>query len=289
MVNTKASNCKGQNMESPSTTETNNPSFKVALALALSNYTLAGRGRLRREIGKYVLNHLSSPIEVDLWGARVKLYPHSNQCDFKILMKPNHYCKKEMSFLDEALDSEGAVYFDIGANSGFFSLNAAVNARKKRRVFSFEPNPEMVRRIKEKFENQKNQAVLASTEWTLCPYALGDEDGTSYLTIPNGNYGEAHLSELKEGIEVQLKSLQSVVEEHSIEKIDALKIDVEGYEDRIMKQLFEIMDKGLWPKAIIIEYVNKSSWEWDPVQEALSNGYIEAFKTRNNIALIYQD
>lgn len=262
--------------------------LSVKLALMLSRHTLAGRGNGRRLLGQYVKGRIGPRVAEKIWGAEVCLYPHSNQCDYKLLMKPSHYSRKEFLFLNEQLSKEGAVFFDIGANSGFFSLYAAAKATSKRKIFSFEPNPEMIRRLREKFDAPENSECLKYAEWHLCPFALGDADGTARLTIPEGNYGEAHLSEGESGIEVKVRTLMSVIESHRLKGIDLLKIDVEGFEDKIMRLFFETTDERLWPKAIIIEHVSRGDWQWDPIKFALENGYKEEFKTRNNMALVYQ-
>lgn len=258
------------------------------LALFLSKNTVAGRGKFRKILGTYVKSKIGTRVKTKLWGTQVNLYPHTNQCDYKLMMKPSQYSRKEFSFLDDYLSEGGAVFFDIGANSGFFSLYAAAMAKENRQIFSFEPNPEMIRRLKEKFEATENKSALSNADWTLCPYALGDQDGRAFLAIPDTNYGEAHVSDTNEGIEITIKSLKSVIKEHSLQKINVLKIDVEGYEDRIMQTLFSNVSKQYWPKAIIIEHVNSDEWQWNPITFALENGYKNVFKTRNNMALVYQ-
>ena len=263
-----------------------NPSPITSALLFFSKNTPLGRGRLRRRLGRSVLRRHAAPFDVQLWGTSVRLYPEANKCDFKVLMKPAEYCRKELEFLNQHLARPGAVFFDIGANSGFFSLHTAVNAKTYRQIFSFEPNPEMIRRLGEKISHGANAALFNNAQWHLCPYALGDNDGTANLVIPERNYGEASISDGDDGISINLRSINSVMAEHNLKRIDALKIDVEGYEDKIMRSLFETVDQARWPKAIVIESVHDNQWQWNPIAHAKQRGYREVFKTRNNTALI---
>ena len=68
-------------------------------------------------------------------------------------------------------------------------------------------------------------------------------------------------------------------------KIDALKIDVEGFEDRVLTPFFEQAPQALWPRAIVIEHLSRNEWQDDCIADMLAKGYAQAGRTRSNTFL----
>ena len=48
-------------------------------------------------------------------------------------------------------------------------------------------------------------------------------------------------------------SLSALADELTLQRVDVLKIDVEGYEEKVLRPFFEQAVKSLWPRGIIIE------------------------------------
>jgi hypothetical protein len=70
----------------------------------------------------------------------------------------------------------------------------------------------------------------------------------------------------------------------NINKIDALKIDIEGFEDRALFPFFDEAPESLWPTCIVIE-PNSTSWEKDILSRLETLGYARTGKTRGNVIL----
>ena len=66
--------------------------------------------------------------------------------------------------------------------------------------------------------------------------------------------------------------------------IDALKIDVEGAEDRVLMPFFRDAPPSLWPRLIVIE---DSSAEWSTDLFALldAKGYAVSSRSKQNVML----
>jgi FkbM family methyltransferase len=70
----------------------------------------------------------------------------------------------------------------------------------------------------------------------------GDEVSRSLL--PNGK-----------GHRVPVRRLAGLLQEHAINTISLMKIDVEGYEDHVLPPYLAEVAPDRWPQSIIIEHV----------------------------------
>jgi FkbM family methyltransferase len=123
----------------------------------------------------------------------------------------------------------GSVLFDVGANFGYYAVTLADALRDDCRVFAFEPMPSTYRRLRHHIELNALQDVIRAF-----PVALADEAGFARMTVDNCNSGAATLSD-SGGIErVEVSTLDNFCAEHAIDRLDFLKVDVEGCEERLL-------------------------------------------------------
>jgi len=78
---------------------------------------------------------------------------------------------------------------------------------------------------------------------------------------------------------------ERILAEADISKVDALKIDVEGFEDRVLSGFFRDAPPALWPRAVVIEHLSKQEWLSDCIADMVGRGYREAGRTRSNTFL----
>ena len=71
--------------------------------------------------------------------------------------------------------SEGAVFFDVGAHIGYFSLKASAKVGSTGRILAFEPNPEILKLLRENIAANKAGNVLVE------PIACTDREQTLTL------------------------------------------------------------------------------------------------------------
>ena len=130
------------------------------------------------------------------------------------------------SFPDFAPE-RGKIVFDCGANIGLFSLRAALGRDNK--VLAFEPNPSVFSRLlKNVKDNNLHNIKPIQT-------AIGSSCGTASFTwtetTPTGRIETGSSVDHKyKTVDVDIVTLDHVVEKHSIQFIDILKLDVEGHE-----------------------------------------------------------
>jgi Methyltransferase FkbM domain len=103
------------------------------------------------------------------------------------------------------------------------------------------------------------------------------------------NLGASHIVTGKaasNAIRVPSLRLQRILGDAGVDHVDALKIDVEGYEDRVLTGFFKHAPPSLWPRAVVIEHLSRSEWLDDCLADMRARGYVETGKTRSNTLLV---
>ena len=72
--------------------------------------------------------------------------------------------------------------------------------------------------------------------------------------------------------------------EAGFNRVDALKIDIEGAEDTVLVPFFATAPSRLWPSLILLE-TSSDRWKSDCVALCIEHGYKETHRTRLNVIL----
>jgi FkbM family methyltransferase len=128
----------------------------------------------------------------------------------------------------------GDVFYDIGANVGFFTLLGARLVGPSGRVIAFEPVPWCARAVARNIEiNGFDHAQIRAE-------AVGDADGDARLLVV-GEASWSHLestgrhADVRDEIDVDVVSLDSLVAGRAIAPPDVLKVDTEGAELQVIE------------------------------------------------------
>ena len=79
-------------------------------------------------------------------------------------------------------------------------------------------------------------------------------DGTLDLFIDRGNRGQSSIAMVKgEKVTVPCRTLEGVLVDAGFDRVDAMKIDIEGAEDTVLVPLFATAPSTLWPSLILLE------------------------------------
>lgn len=131
--------------------------------------------------------------------------------------------------LPDLLKSKSTVYsFGIGEDVSF---DLEVIKRHGCTVFGFDPTPKSI-----KWVNDRN----LQEQFVFKPYGIGKETGIVTFYLPeNDEYVSGSLNENKnistsKSISVPVKSFHDIISELGHEKIDVLKMDIEGAEYEIL-------------------------------------------------------
>jgi FkbM family methyltransferase len=138
------------------------------------------------------------------------------------------------------------VVFDVGANCGAASVHFARHYPDAV-VHAFEPGREARSYL------ERNVAGLGNV--IVHPIGLYSENGQARLYKGDGDLGMASVMRrtvnLDESESVQLRAAGAWASEHGIERIDILKVDVEGCEIEVLTSLTALLPTV---KALFIEY-----------------------------------
>ncbi|MCP5523927.1 MAG: FkbM family methyltransferase [Verrucomicrobiales bacterium] len=220
------------------------------------------------------------PVDVTRDGLRLRLHPWDNTVEIKLLFASRARDREELAFLAEHCRGAGT-FLDVGANVGFYSL--AMISRGAGRALAVEPLPtafgRMTFNIQANGFEERIQAVQA---------ALGAERTTVRITEMTGDLGGSSIVKGNlpgRSIEVPLLPLGELLQERSFSRVDAMKIDVEGMEDRVLAPFFAKAPRTLWPQAVVIEHTHGEDWREDILEIMQRAGYRSVRKNRSNALL----
>jgi FkbM family methyltransferase len=128
----------------------------------------------------------------------------------------------------------GDVFYDVGANVGFFSLLASQRIGEQGRVYAFEPVPENAAAI------EANRDRNGATNVVALQYAVGQASGMATLYLdehPGGATLSAadHHGDGGDQLLVEVVSVDDMVASGACEPPTVVKIDVEGMERAVLR------------------------------------------------------
>ena len=239
------------------------------------------RGKLKKlfhNIWRKYLNE--NPVDLIYNGLKLRVRPFGNTIESNILFSSKTREKSELKIIKKFVNSN-TLFLDIGANFGYYSLFVASFGARK--CIGFEPNPVLIERMKENINLNK-----LSEKIVVAPFALGKNSKMVNLHISKFGLGSSSIvknNSSLETIRVKQKSLKKALEELNEIKADIVKIDIEGFEDKVLFPYLSVLEKDYLPSLIIIED-NSADWDLNILNWLEKNHYKRAGKTRGNIFLV---
>lgn len=247
----------------------------------------------RNALGRHLAHALRSmviacaslPLDLEVGLIRMRCHFRDNHSEKKFVFTPWRYDTEELELLLQKLSPDGT-FVDIGANVGIYTLTAALHLDRGGRIVAVEPNPEMFRRL------QFNVAATraGNARWPtihLLPLGISDVTGHFDLHLEGDNLGGSSIIDQGQGghsIRIECRPLATVLQDCGIERIDVLKIDIEGAEDRALLPYLEQAPSSALPRSIIIER-SEHRWQCDLTGAMTARGYRCALRTRLNSIL----
>jgi FkbM family methyltransferase len=190
-------------------------------------------------------------VEIRKWSLRILLPPRWKGVEKLIFVFRENY-EAELAFLERAL-SPGNTFVDVGANLGIYALVASRIVGPSGRVIAFEPSQQSFFLLKE------NVALNSFTNVQIYRVAVSDRTGKAFL-YHGADPGENSLGKDprlgSEGEEVETQSLDNALGQASVERVDLIKMDVEGAEELVVRGANKIVASH---KPAIIFEVNQEA------------------------------
>lgn len=170
------------------------------------------------------------------------------------------------------------VFIDIGANIGQHSLMLATVCKE---IHAFEPYDV----VREKFNHQIERNQIKNIE--VHAIGLGDQNEEVTFYEPTGtNQGMGsflsdHSDTNKQYKKLPIRRADEYFETHAINKVDLIKIDVEGLEDKVLKGMPRILSQ--YRPIVCMEYSLSTAKQVDSLPALLAlfpEGYlVKTFET----------
>jgi FkbM family methyltransferase len=239
------------------------------------------RGAFRPMVSRLLNLLRAGPLDVDYQGASFRFYHQASATERGALINPD-YNIEELDFLRAHVPA-GGTFVDVGANVGTYAMVLARHVGPGGKVIAVEPHPVTFARL------SFNNGASGYTQTKLVAAAAGPADGELLIETDGDNLGASHIvtgAATAQAIKVPSLRLQRILDEAGATKVDALKIDIEGFEDRVLTGFFMEAPSSLWPKAVVIEHLSQGEWQQDCIADMIARGYRAAGKTRSNTFLL---
>lgn len=146
---------------------------------------------------------------------------------------------------------EGDCIADIGANIGYITCSMLHHVAGVKMI-SVEPIPYIFDLL------EKNVARFSTRDARCIRAAISDRDGSGHMAVRNDNIGASRVVQAPSApsenvIEIPLITGSSLVEQAGTDRIDLVKIDVEGHEANVIGTLAKVFEKHR-PRAVLFEH-----------------------------------
>lgn len=194
----------------------------------------------------------------------------------QMILRDGLYDRIGLYFIEKILAKlQDPIVFDIGANIGNHAL---VMSQHSQRVYLFEPQTSIVNLLRQTMH------LNHITNWQIFEFGLSDEEQTLplYKNREGNNGASTFTPSLKsEHFAIENSPVYNgddIIDQHHINRIDFIKLDVEGFEAKVIAGLKRSIKKHL--PIIIMEWNNavtkKQFYDHQLFHEIFSNYIIKS-------------
>lgn len=210
---------------------------RIELIHRMSHFLLShpfkGAGFLATQIPKFLVPAASGPVRVrTAEGLDLIVDPKTDSGVQRTLYMCGTYEPGTLKVIRSCL-RQSDTFIDVGCNIGVISTFASRLVGPGGAIISFEPEPELYRRLLE------NLALNGSDNVHPFPLAMGSASGRAKLYPCSPNKGHTSLvrpnSVEPEAEEVEVGTLDEFIALHNVPGVRMVKIDVEGWELEVLK------------------------------------------------------
>jgi len=248
-----------------------NTAYPCLRALARASKNVKGlRGVVRRNL---------PPTVATIRGHKFRLFPTGNLTEWIMFINAEVAEPKSMDAMIAHMKGKQCFMIDIGANCGSYSVVLGGEMGAGSRITSVEPNPNMASRLAANIALNDMQNLIGIEQ-----VALGDKAGEATLHLDHLNLGQSSLvgSNPREtqGITVPVKPLTDLLKGLGDDDLFVIKIDVEGFEDRVLLPFFDATHR--LPDYLLMETNHAEDWGGDVLGRVAELGYKGVFQGEDN-------
>lgn len=211
--------------------------------------TLKGFGRIANFAVNLYARRPSMEVTGTIDGVRMILRT-SQYVDRWLLFAPQFYEAREREFVLLHL-RQGDVFIDVGAYTGLYTLIAAKAVGPAGLVVAIEPDPDSFALL------TRNIAMNRLSNVRALNIACSDRPEAMMLHVNEPNRaGNSLLFGSGPSVPVECRPLRTILHELGITAVAGLKVDVEGFEFRVLSGMFPGGD-GPVPRFVVIEFYSE--------------------------------
>lgn len=166
----------------------------------------------------------------------------------KKIVKHNNFYAIIKFLIKDLYKIKNPIVFDVGANVGqSIERFSSIFKEQEYEIYSFEPTPKLFDILKRKYDLKKNiklfqlalddkiaKSKFFSNEYNAINSLIQTDENSKFyksrqIALKNRDY-----SNFTNEIEVQTSTIDNIADEQNLDKIDVLKIDTQGNEDRVL-------------------------------------------------------
>lgn len=190
----------------------------------------------------------------------------------------------ELLWIKDYLKTD-TVFLDIGANAGSFIFQLE-NKLSPKNIYAFEPNKNLFSRLKRIFPTTNIFPLALSDKNEIATFKVPVINGKKYASRGTLQVDYREIGEAKHVLQqVKVMKLDDWVAQEKLEKIDFIKIDVEGNEMQTLRGAKGVIEK-FYP-TMMVEMEQRHHTE--PLQHLISEienwGYETFFLNRETFEL----
>lgn len=243
---------------------------------------IRGLGLLLVPVTRYFRSRAREDVEVRVFGRPMLLNP-ADAIGNTLLFTPQWYDPRERA-LASRLVRKGDYVVDVGANIGAYTLFFADLVGPDGRVTAIEAEPTNAARLRHNVERNAltwvslREVGVSENEETLSLHlnSDGNAGGHSFLT---------QVSATDRTRTISCKPLFSLMEPR---RPRLMKLDIEGFEWRVLRGFFRDAPRDLWPDYVFLEDEPRHR-EGNSVQLVEQHGYREIARFDTNVFLERQN
>ncbi|MEZ5760972.1 MAG: FkbM family methyltransferase [Paracoccaceae bacterium] len=260
-------------MTSPPAFGTHAPKGLARILTGLASHVPFNRGRLRVATAHALLGLMGGTADVTFRGGRFRIHRDRSPIEYGMLLYPA-YNAPELDFLLGGL-KPGDVAVDLGANIGMFTITMAACVGDSGRVIAVDPSEPFMAKLR------INAAVSGLSNIVFENVAVGGHEGNARLNAVEGNPGTATVSEVASG-GIRMRPLVAILADNGVTAIAAMKVDIDGFEEKALGPFFREAADGLLPVRVVVETVLLTDETATFVKTMLDRGYVKTGQTRSN-------